>query len=48
MLFKYVLVKYDMIRDEPVKDRKGFCLHVAKGEAGGQMVGVRRKSDRWR
>ncbi|KAA0703596.1 Long-chain fatty acid transport protein 6 [Triplophysa tibetana] len=34
MLFKYVLVKYDMIRDEPVQDRNGFCLHVAKGETG--------------
>ncbi|KAI7793088.1 long-chain fatty acid transport protein 6 [Triplophysa rosa] len=34
MLFKYVLVKYDMIRDEPVRDQKGFCIHVATGETG--------------
>lgn len=31
LLFKYDLVKYDMTRDEPVKDQQGFCRRVKKG-----------------
>ncbi|XP_034565061.1 long-chain fatty acid transport protein 6 [Notolabrus celidotus] len=34
LLFKYDLVKYDMLRDEPVKDQHGFCQRVEKGETG--------------
>ncbi|TKS84009.1 Long-chain fatty acid transport protein 6 [Collichthys lucidus] len=34
LLFKYDLVKYDMMRDEPVKDQYGFCKRVKKGETG--------------
>ncbi|XP_077479541.1 long-chain fatty acid transport protein 6 [Stigmatopora argus] len=34
LLFKYDLVKYDPITDEPVKDHNGFCQRVEKGETG--------------
>ncbi|KAM7393474.1 hypothetical protein PAMA_008230 [Pampus argenteus] len=34
LLFKYDLVKYDMEKDEPVKDQYGFCQRVEKGETG--------------
>ncbi|KAK7895836.1 hypothetical protein WMY93_021161 [Mugilogobius chulae] len=34
LLFKYDLVKYDMIRDEPEKDEHGFCKRVKHGETG--------------
>uniref|UniRef100_A0A8C6WG89 long-chain-fatty-acid--CoA ligase n=1 Tax=Neogobius melanostomus TaxID=47308 RepID=A0A8C6WG89_9GOBI len=34
LLFKYDLVKYDMVRDEPEKDRYGFCKRVQHGETG--------------
>uniref|UniRef100_A0A674AMQ4 long-chain-fatty-acid--CoA ligase n=1 Tax=Salmo trutta TaxID=8032 RepID=A0A674AMQ4_SALTR len=34
LLFKYDLVRYDMVRDEPVKNRQGYCQHVNKGETG--------------
>uniref|UniRef100_H3CBS4 long-chain-fatty-acid--CoA ligase n=1 Tax=Tetraodon nigroviridis TaxID=99883 RepID=H3CBS4_TETNG len=34
LLFKYDLVKYDMSREEPVKDQQGFCQRVDKGETG--------------
>ncbi|XP_051971621.1 long-chain fatty acid transport protein 6 [Xyrauchen texanus] len=34
LIFKYVLVKYDTLRDEPMRDENGFCQHVQKGETG--------------
>lgn len=34
LLFKYDLVKYDMIKDVPVKNQYGFCQRVKKGETG--------------
>ncbi|KAL2100228.1 hypothetical protein ACEWY4_004622 [Coilia grayii] len=34
IIFKYVLVKYDMVRDEPVKNQQGFCEPVKSGESG--------------
>nr|AOW69619.1 long-chain fatty acid transport protein 6 [Lateolabrax japonicus] len=34
LLFKYDLVKYDMVRDEPEKDEHGFCKRVKHGETG--------------
>ncbi|XP_063066611.1 long-chain fatty acid transport protein 6 [Engraulis encrasicolus] len=34
IIFKYVLVKYDMVRDEPVKNNQGFCEAVNSGETG--------------
>ncbi|XP_059213358.1 long-chain fatty acid transport protein 6 [Centropristis striata] len=34
LLFKYELIKYDMVMDEPVKDSYGFCQRVGKGETG--------------
>ncbi|CAL1568194.1 unnamed protein product [Knipowitschia caucasica] len=34
LLFKYDLVKYDMVRDEPEKDNRGFCKRVKHGETG--------------
>lgn len=34
LLFKYDLVKYDMVRDEPEKDQRGFCKRVKNGETG--------------
>ncbi|XP_048874649.1 long-chain fatty acid transport protein 6 [Brienomyrus brachyistius] len=34
LFFKYVLVKYDKVRDEPVRNKYGFCIPVAKGETG--------------
>ncbi|XP_077099541.1 long-chain fatty acid transport protein 6 [Siphateles boraxobius] len=34
LIFKYDLVRYDLIRDEPTRDHNGFCQHVQKGETG--------------
>ncbi|XP_003965113.2 long-chain fatty acid transport protein 6 [Takifugu rubripes] len=34
LLFKYDLVKYDMMKDLPAKDQRGFCQRVDKGETG--------------
>ncbi|XP_067114307.1 long-chain fatty acid transport protein 6 [Osmerus mordax] len=34
LIFKYDLVKYDIIKDEPVHDKQGFCQHVKKGDTG--------------
>ncbi|XP_072514886.1 long-chain fatty acid transport protein 6 [Salminus brasiliensis] len=34
LLFKYDLVKYDMLREEPVRNEQGFCVPVKKGEMG--------------
>uniref|UniRef100_A0AAY4B4F9 long-chain-fatty-acid--CoA ligase n=2 Tax=Denticeps clupeoides TaxID=299321 RepID=A0AAY4B4F9_9TELE len=34
LLFKYALVKYDMVKDEPVRNKHGFCERVTKGESG--------------
>uniref|UniRef100_A0A147ATQ1 long-chain-fatty-acid--CoA ligase n=1 Tax=Fundulus heteroclitus TaxID=8078 RepID=A0A147ATQ1_FUNHE len=34
LLFKYDLVKYDMTKEETVKDLHGFCQRVKKGETG--------------
>ncbi|XP_061553722.1 long-chain fatty acid transport protein 6 isoform X1 [Phycodurus eques] len=34
LLFKYDLVKYDMMEDKPMKDQYGFCQRVKKGETG--------------
>uniref|UniRef100_A0A8C9TR33 long-chain-fatty-acid--CoA ligase n=2 Tax=Scleropages formosus TaxID=113540 RepID=A0A8C9TR33_SCLFO len=34
LLFKYDLVRYDKENDEPVRNKKGFCEHVSKGETG--------------
>ncbi|XP_072310141.1 long-chain fatty acid transport protein 6 [Eucyclogobius newberryi] len=34
LLFKYDLVKYDMIQDEPEKNVHGFCKRVKHGETG--------------
>ncbi|XP_034048557.1 long-chain fatty acid transport protein 6 [Thalassophryne amazonica] len=34
LIFKYDLVKYDLVNDEPVKDQYGFCQRVEKGETG--------------
>lgn len=34
LIFKYDLVKYDLLRDEPVRDHNGFCQRVQKGETG--------------
>lgn len=34
LLFKYDLVKYDMLKDEPEKDKHGFCKRVKQGETG--------------
>lgn len=31
LLFKYELVKYDLTRDEPLKDQQGFCQRVDRG-----------------
>lgn len=31
LLFKYDLVKYDLTRDEPLKDQQGFCQRVDRG-----------------
>lgn len=33
LLFKYDLVKYDMEKDEPVKDQWGFCQRVNRGKS---------------
>uniref|UniRef100_A0A0E9X6S9 long-chain-fatty-acid--CoA ligase n=1 Tax=Anguilla anguilla TaxID=7936 RepID=A0A0E9X6S9_ANGAN len=33
-LFPYTLIKYDIERDEPVRDSRGLCVEVPKGETG--------------
>ncbi|MBN3296310.1 S27A2 synthetase, partial [Amia calva] len=33
-LFPYSLLKYDIEREEPVRDSRGFCVEAAKGETG--------------
>ncbi|MBN3290112.1 S27A2 synthetase, partial [Polypterus senegalus] len=33
-LFPYSLIKYDTEREEPVRDSRGFCKEVEKGETG--------------
>ncbi|KAK1141762.1 very long-chain acyl-CoA synthetase-like [Acipenser oxyrinchus oxyrinchus] len=33
-LFPYVLIQYDTEREEPVRDSRGFCVPVPKGETG--------------
>lgn len=33
-LFPYSLIKYDTERDEPVRDAKGLCVEVPKGQTG--------------
>ncbi|XP_026871949.2 long-chain fatty acid transport protein 6 [Electrophorus electricus] len=34
LLLKYNLVQYDMVKDEIVRNEKGFCEHVKQGETG--------------
>nr|XP_033502659.1 long-chain fatty acid transport protein 6 isoform X1 [Epinephelus lanceolatus] len=34
LLFKYDLIKYNMVKDEPVKNPYGFCQRVERGETG--------------
>ncbi|XP_004639065.1 very long-chain acyl-CoA synthetase isoform X2 [Octodon degus] len=31
---RYELIKYDVEKDEPVRDENGFCIRVPKGEVG--------------
>ncbi|XP_006628698.2 long-chain fatty acid transport protein 2 [Lepisosteus oculatus] len=33
-LFPYALIKYDTEKEEPVRDSRGFCVEVPKGETG--------------
>uniref|UniRef100_W5N5U4 long-chain-fatty-acid--CoA ligase n=1 Tax=Lepisosteus oculatus TaxID=7918 RepID=W5N5U4_LEPOC len=33
-LFRYALIKYDIEKDEPVRDSQGLCLEASKGETG--------------
>ncbi|KAG7468096.1 hypothetical protein MATL_G00139130 [Megalops atlanticus] len=33
-VFPYALIKYDVERDEPVRDSRGLCIEVPKGETG--------------
>ncbi|KAJ8340397.1 hypothetical protein SKAU_G00350300 [Synaphobranchus kaupii] len=33
-VFPYALIKYDIERDEPVRDSRGLCVEVPKGETG--------------
>ncbi|KAG9352244.1 hypothetical protein JZ751_020657, partial [Albula glossodonta] len=33
-VFPYALIKYDIARDEPVRDSNGLCIKVPKGETG--------------
>ncbi|XP_036399184.1 very long-chain acyl-CoA synthetase-like [Megalops cyprinoides] len=33
-VFHYALIKYDTERDEPVRDSRGLCIEVPKGETG--------------
>ncbi|KAJ8392735.1 hypothetical protein AAFF_G00072190 [Aldrovandia affinis] len=34
LIFKYDLVKYDMVKDEPFRNKQGFCERVRKGQTG--------------
>ncbi|XP_056268783.1 long-chain fatty acid transport protein 2-like [Pseudoliparis swirei] len=34
MACKYALIRYDTEKEEPVKDSRGFCIEVPKGETG--------------
>uniref|UniRef100_K7FE23 long-chain-fatty-acid--CoA ligase n=1 Tax=Pelodiscus sinensis TaxID=13735 RepID=K7FE23_PELSI len=33
-IIRYELIKYDVEKDEPVRDENGYCIRVPKGEAG--------------
>ncbi|KAF4095279.1 hypothetical protein G5714_024357 [Onychostoma macrolepis] len=33
-LYPYALVKFDQEQEEPVRNKEGFCIEVAKGETG--------------
>ncbi|KAJ8249378.1 hypothetical protein GJAV_G00234130 [Gymnothorax javanicus] len=32
--FPYTVLKYDVVREEPLRDHRGLCIEAAKGEAG--------------
>lgn len=34
MAFQYALIRYDTEKEEPVRDSRGFCIEVPKGETG--------------
>lgn len=34
MGYKYALIRYDTEKEEPVKDSRGFCIEVPRGETG--------------
>ena len=38
LLFKYDLVKYDMKKEEPLKDQRGFCQRVETGRRAPRLV----------
>ncbi|XP_065268068.1 long-chain fatty acid transport protein 2 isoform X2 [Emys orbicularis] len=33
-IIRYELIRYDVEKDEPVRDENGYCIRVPKGEAG--------------
>lgn len=41
LLFQYDLVKYDMAREEPLRDPRGFCRRVDKGRRAAAAAAAR-------
>ncbi|XP_003420201.1 long-chain fatty acid transport protein 2 [Loxodonta africana] len=39
-IITYELIKYDVEKDEPVRDGNGYCIKVPKGEAGLLVCGI--------
>ncbi|MBN3310695.1 long-chain fatty acid transport protein 6 [Amia ocellicauda] len=44
LFFKYQMVKYDLEKDEPVRNKQGFCELVQKGETGLMLSQVNSKN----
>ncbi|XP_029354200.1 very long-chain acyl-CoA synthetase-like [Echeneis naucrates] len=40
----YALIKYDTEKEEPVKDPRGFCIEVSKGETGLLIAKITKRS----
>ncbi|XP_053275779.1 long-chain fatty acid transport protein 2 [Pleuronectes platessa] len=44
MGYKYKLIRYDTEKEEPVRDARGFCIDVPKGETGLFVVKIGEKT----
>lgn len=39
MFFPYTLIKFDIEKEEPVRNSKGLCVEAARGELVSQVEG---------